>query len=413
MQRVKQEDTANLAPYSTSASSTAAPTPSDTASPLPTTSSYTDYVLYSGGTGHHDWRYNIMKFAALGDKEIDPSNEQMFIKPVKLNRKDPRTVRRLTDEDRERINKRILERNGNATVKGEGDQDGQLGPDAAEDGKDASGVKKEREMIDLTLVGRGVSGAVPAQAQRHKSGMFKKKIRRVFVSSEEARRLKREEWMPWVLEDDEGNERWIGRLEGGAGESVSAQKSAARSAEADAKGTGMSGWRPEAMQTAEAGGGGSSYVAFVNDPEKEGFQVFPVGRWYRFNQGPKYVTLGTEEAESEVSQHYEHRCEYLEFTSESSHSTNVSKNQLNLSVGSCANGTHQQTHQLLEARLCQLQQYQVRDQRLLLVPCLRPTLLRHRATRRFGRACSTRRCQSTVRQLLDNGRLADPRCARS
>jgi transcription initiation factor TFIIF subunit alpha len=246
-----------------------------------------------------------MKFAALGDRLIDPANEQLFIKPVKLNRKDPRTVRRLTDEDRERINKRILERNGLASgVKAEGEDtaDGSEDVKPGMEGADGSTTKKEREVIDLTLVGKGVSGAVPAQAQRHKSGLFKKKIRRVFVSSEEARRLKREEWMPWVLEDDEGNERWIGRLEGGAGESVSAQKSAARSAEADAKGTGMSGWRPEAMQTAEAGGGGSSYVAFVNDPDKEGFQVFPVGRWYRFNQGPKYVTLGTEEAETEVSE---------------------------------------------------------------------------------------------------------------
>lgn len=281
MQRVKKEEGA-----SPSASSPGA-------SPLPSSSAYTDYVLYSGPPpSQSGWRYNIMKFQALGDKAIDPNDNDMFIKPVKLNRKDPRTVRRLTDEDRDRINKRILERNG---VKVEGDD-----ADTAKD--EAKPDKKEREVIDLTLVGRGVSGSVPSQAQRHKSGMFKKKIRRVFVSSEEARRLKREEWMPWVLEDDEGNERWIGRLEGGAGESVSAQKSAAKSAEADAKGTGMSGWRPDAMQTAEAGGGGSSYVAFVNDPEKDGFQVYPVSRWYRFNQGPKYVTLGTEEAETEVNQ---------------------------------------------------------------------------------------------------------------
>lgn len=282
MERVKHED---MKPFTS--------TTSPLASPLPSTGTYTDYILYSApSTTQTGWRYNIMKFGALGDRTVDPTTDQ-FLKPVKLNRKDPRTVRRLTEEDRERINKRVLERNG-MDVDGVKDEDGIKD----EDGKP---VKKEKEQIDLSLVGVGKSGV--QSKVRSKNSMFKKKIKRVFVSSEEARRLKREEWMPWVLEDDEGNERWIGRLEGGTGERpTNAPPTAAqiKQAKADAAGTGMKGWRPPPAPS-EAGGGGSSYVAFVNDPEKDGFQVVPVHRWYKFSQGAKHVTLGGDEAESEVS----------------------------------------------------------------------------------------------------------------
>lgn len=285
MQRIKQED------GSGPSTATNSPAPS----PLPSTSAYTDYVLYAGppssGTG---WRYNVMKFAPVGDKTVDPSSHAAFVQPVKLNRKDPRTVRRLTEEDRERIRKRAMDKAG-LDAAGEDTK--------GEDAEDGAGKRKEREEMDLSLVGKGLSGNVTGQQSRGKGGMFRKKIRRVFVSSEEARRLKREEWMPWVFEDDEGNERWIGRLEGGAGESA-AGKAASQNpnsftAKADAKGTGNTGWRPTANSN-ETGGGASSYVAFVNDPTKDGFQVFPINRWYKFSQDPKYVTLGTEEAELEV-----------------------------------------------------------------------------------------------------------------
>ncbi|KAM0792768.1 hypothetical protein ACM66B_002541 [Microbotryomycetes sp. NB124-2] len=284
MQRIKQEDG--------SGSPSSAPSSS-----LPSTSAYTDYVLYAAPpSSQTGWRYNIMKFAPTRDDTIDPSSHDAFVQPVKLNRKDPRTVRRLTEEDRERIKKRALLKNG-MSVDGEG-EDGKDGVA----GEGSSSQRKEREEMDINLVGKGVSGNIPGQQSRGKGGMFKKKIRRVFVSSEEARRLKREEWMPWVFEDDEGNERWIGRLEGGAGESASgktdARKADSFSAKADAKGTGNTGWRPTAASN-ETGGGGSSYVAFINDPSKDGFQVVPVHRWYKFSQDPKYVTLGTEEAEQE------------------------------------------------------------------------------------------------------------------
>ncbi|GJN88021.1 hypothetical protein Rhopal_000977-T1 [Rhodotorula paludigena] len=287
-------------------------------SPAASTSSYTDFTLRATAPSSlSGWKHNVMKFSALGDRVVDPSDEGLFMRPVKLNRKDPRTVRRLTDEDRERHNQRAIERakararaqgmdvdvkpedGADGAVKGEGDED----DDAA-----SSAAKAEKEELDFDLVGKGAGGSTNVQ-RRGPGGMFKKKTRRVFVSSEEARRLKREEWQPWVLEDDEGRERWIGRLEGGAGESdakggktaggaASGQGRVAQAGQRSA--AGLEGWRPAAEASA-TGGGGSAYVAFVFGDNGDEFQVVPVNRWYRFNQGPKYLTLAEEEAEAEYA----------------------------------------------------------------------------------------------------------------
>ncbi|BGP19045.1 transcription factor IIF subunit tfg1 [Rhodosporidiobolus nylandii] len=274
-------------------------------SPGPSQStSYTDFLLRSSApSAQSGWKHNLMKFNALGSRTVDPADEGLFQRPVKLNRKDPRTVRRLTDEDRERHNLRAKERA--AAIRGQGmDVDVK-----AEDGvkaEDEDAVKAEKEELDPDLVGKGANGA-GLPNRRGPGGQFKKKTKRVYVSSEEARRLKREEWQPWVLEDDEGRERWIGRLEGGAGEvdskggnqgggSAAQQGKVAQAG----NGTGLQGWRP-AASASDAGGGGSCYVAFVFGDNGDEFKVVPINRWYRFNQGPKYLTLAEEEAEEEYA----------------------------------------------------------------------------------------------------------------
>ncbi|GAA6047711.1 hypothetical protein JCM3770_001738 [Rhodotorula araucariae] len=282
-------------------------TDSPSNSPLPTSGGYHDYLLRaSAPSAVTGTRFNVMKFAVTGDRVVDPQDESQFLRPVKLNRKDPRTVRRLTDEDRERHNQRAIERAARAAgVKMEVDGadsaavKGEDGADAAKDGD----AKADKEELDLSLVGKGAGGATSVQ-RRGPGGMFKKKTRRVFVSSEEARRLKREEWQPWVLEDDEGRERWIGRLEGGAGE-IANKRPGENGAEGQAQtgkngAGGLQGWRP-AADSSVSGGGGSAYVAFVLSDNNDEFRVLPVNRWYRFNQGPKYLTLAEEEAEEEYA----------------------------------------------------------------------------------------------------------------
>ena len=315
--RVKSEDAAAATNDS----------PSVTASPLPTSSDYNDFLLRSsapqssssdpnGGGG--GWKYNVMKFTAVGDRVIDPADESLFLRPVKLNRKDPRTVRRLTDEDRERHNKRALDRAAKAAGLDPNAMDVDTKPNVDGDGDntgEGTGAAEEKEELDPELVGKGVDGTTTVQ-RRGPRGQFKKKFQRVYVASEEARRLKREEWQPWVLEDDEGRERWVGRLEGGAGEiggsgankkggenAGGAASDQGRIAPSTSTGNGspasLDGWRPAAEASA-TGGGGSAYVAFVFGDNGDEFKVVPINRWYRFNQGPKYLTLAEEEAEAEV-----------------------------------------------------------------------------------------------------------------
>ncbi|SCV72546.1 BQ2448_4083 [Microbotryum intermedium] len=259
--------------------------------------SYTDFILRASAPGSQTgWKYNVMKFAALANKSVDPLDESEFVRPLRLNRKDPRTVRRLTDQEREKIRNKAM---------GLLDEEGNLIDQSAADGVkkegDAAQMEAGKETINPDLVGTGVTGALAPQQQRQKKhgGRFEKKIKRVFVSSEESRRLRREEWQPWVLEDDEGNERWIGRLEGGASERSMAIEQEKKKQELENKGKAtMAGWRP-ASEGSATGGGGSSYVAFVFGPDGDEFQVVPIHRWYKFSQGPKYVTLGNDEAEAE------------------------------------------------------------------------------------------------------------------
>ncbi|GAA5990655.1 hypothetical protein JCM10908_003173 [Rhodotorula pacifica] len=314
--RVKQEDAANDSPSGASAPASA------TDSPLPTSSDFNDFLLRSSAPpSDSGWKYNVMKFTAIGDRIIDPADESLFLRPVKLNRKDPRTVRRLTDEDRERHNKRALDRAAKAAGLDPNAMDVDIKPgegvkgeeDGAAEGETANGAEKEE--LDPELVGKGVNGTTTVQ-RRGPRGQFKKKFQRVYVASEEARRLKREEWQPWVLEDDEGRERWVGRLEGGAGEiggsankkggenAGGAASDQGRIAPSTSTGNGTSasleGWRPAAEASA-TGGGGSAYVAFVFGDNGDEFKVVPINRWYRFNQGPKYLTLAEEEAEAEYA----------------------------------------------------------------------------------------------------------------
>jgi transcription initiation factor TFIIF subunit alpha len=254
-----------------------------------------------------------MKFSASGERTVDPGDEQTFVRPVRLNRKDPRTVRRLTDQDRERFNQRARDKAALAVgvdlmqlddddQHGRDDKEGIIikGEQGEGEGEDRDEVNKDKEQLDPTLVGRGTTGLTTGSRQRGPGGMFKKKTRRVFVASEESRRLKREEWQPWVLEDDEGQERWVGRLEGGAGEVELNPQQQQQQQRGGGNAASLKGWRP-AANASDAGGGGSSYVAFVFGENGDEFQVVPINRWYKFNQGPKYLTLAEEEAEEEVS----------------------------------------------------------------------------------------------------------------
>ncbi|CAO3675686.1 unnamed protein product [Umbelopsis ramanniana] len=93
-------------------------------------------------------------------------------------------------------------------------------------------------------------------ATRNKQMLFKKRTRQIFLAKEDTRKLREEEQKPWVLEDFDNQNAFVGTLEGG-------QK--------------------------------SDYMLFVF--AENGFKVVPVDKWYKFNSKISYQVMSLDEAE--------------------------------------------------------------------------------------------------------------------
>lgn len=90
---------------------------------------------------------------------------------------------------------------------------------------------------------------------------FKKKTKIFFQGDEEEfdEQVRETESVPWLLEDNDAQHSFIGKLEGGQS---------------------------------------SNYVFFVNQGDE--FRIIPVNKWYRFQPKLSYHTLTLEEAETQV-----------------------------------------------------------------------------------------------------------------
>jgi transcription initiation factor TFIIF subunit alpha len=96
-------------------------------------------------------------------------------------------------------------------------------------------------------------------AQKAKKDLFKPKTKQVFHYDVQEQALRNEERTPWVLEDFDGKNTWVGTLEGG---------------------------------------GASGYALFLFD--KERFKFVPVDRTYRFTKKGAAQVLSAEEAEEQM-----------------------------------------------------------------------------------------------------------------
>lgn len=180
-----------------------------------------------------DVRYHIMKFHTKQNVDIMGS----FTRPVRLHRKDPRNIQfHLTREE--------LERRKKEGVKVEG------GSNEGYNGED-TGQKNE---IDLSQV------APDGGARKGRRSLFKRKTRQINMMDEEKRRLRYEEYYPWVIEDYDGKNVFVGNY--------------------------------------EAGSSDSQHVLFVFD--KDGFKMVPTEKVYKFTPRNKYATLTLEEAEAKM-----------------------------------------------------------------------------------------------------------------
>lgn len=185
-----------------------------------------------------DTRNHIMKFQTKQDVDILKN----FNKPVRLHRKDPHNIQfQLT---REEIDRRKRESKEQGT---------KLLPGPEEVVLDENGNPTPTKM-DMSQV------APDGGARKHRRNMFKRKTKQVHMMDEQKRKLRYEEYYPWVIEDYDGKNVFVGNYEGGLTE--------------------------------------STHVLFVFD--KDGFKMVPAEKVYRFTPRNKYATLTLEEAEAKM-----------------------------------------------------------------------------------------------------------------
>src|SRR5271170_2411747 len=187
-----------------------------------TTPSSGQYVEYTLSSLRHSQstRNHVMKLHAPRPVDpLTPSNTpQGWTHPLKLHRRDPAVPL--------------------------------LRPDTTPADPDQKDVKTQ---IDLSVI------APYGGAQKAKKDLFKPKTKQVFHSDPQELQLRNEERTPWVLEDFEGKNTWVGTLEGG---------------------------------------GASGYALFLFDTE--GFKLVPVDRTYRFSKKGATQVLSAEEAEEQM-----------------------------------------------------------------------------------------------------------------
>ncbi|CAN3474723.1 hypothetical protein DICA0_B07096 [Diutina catenulata] len=171
-----------------------------------------------------DTNCHIMKFQ--NNKPVDIVKD--FSKPVRLHRKDPRNIqfqlsrKEIDERKRENPDAKILENNPDEM------DESQVAPDGG-------GRRKQRNF-------------------------FKRKTRQVQVMDEEKRKLRYEEFYPWVIEDYDAKNVFVGNY--------------------------------------EAGSSDTQHVLFVFD--NNGFKMVPTEKVYRFTPRNKYATLTLEEAEERL-----------------------------------------------------------------------------------------------------------------
>jgi transcription initiation factor TFIIF subunit alpha len=175
-----------------------------------------------------DVRHHIIKFQSKQNVDIVHD----FARPVRLHRKDPRNIQfQLT---RKEMDQRKRE------------------PKTEPEGAEEAAPREWG--VDMSQV------APDGGARKPRRNLFKRKTRQINLMDDAKRRLRYEEYYPWVLEDYEGRNVYVGNYEAGATDTL--------------------------------------HVLFVFD--KDGFKMVPAEKVYRFTPRNKYATLTLEEAEAKM-----------------------------------------------------------------------------------------------------------------
>lgn len=190
-------------------------------------------------------RYHISRFASK--KIIDPTNQDDFIRPVSLHRRDPRQPpagKTVKDED---------------VVMAE-----PLDDKEREKQEIARAAREAQRAADLAQIAPSGNNASALAAKKVQSFKNEKttQVHRTAQTEEEMKEsdLRYEEALPWHLEDAENKHTWVGNYEAALSD---------------------------------------TYVLFVVDGNC--FRMVPIEKWYKFTPKNQFKTLTIEEAEAEMS----------------------------------------------------------------------------------------------------------------
>ncbi|CAH2355707.1 transcription initiation factor IIF subunit alpha [[Candida] railenensis] len=226
-----------------------------------------------------DIRYHILKFQTK--QNVDIVNN--FTKPVRLHRKDPRNIqfqltrqeieqRKKEQEEAKRERERIKKENDEKKAKELEEIEAAEAAAAFARGEKRDDIKNNISATGIGLVnpdppkkpadgGADMSQVAPdGGARKARKNVFKRKTRQINLMDDEKRKLRYEEYYPWVLEDYDGKNVFVGNY--------------------------------------EAGSSDTQHVLFVFD--KDGFKMVPAEKVYKFTPRNKYATLTLEEAEAKM-----------------------------------------------------------------------------------------------------------------
>ncbi|OWZ55292.1 transcription initiation factor TFIIF subunit alpha [Cryptococcus neoformans c45] len=226
-------------PSSSGAPSSAAPSPSSVSvKPEPDSSNnpnITEIKIFSTGS-NSALRYNLMRLNSV--KDVDPTQ---ITAPVLMNRKKPGPKEPPTfalDENGKIVGRYVYDAEGKPVLNEEGQP-----------------VVERKEVVDMSLVGQAPGGGRKKRVKRGTKEVFHQDI--------EIMRLRREEALPWVLES--GNpqdkpaqpEQWVGRM----------------------------------LEQGQL-----STVLLSNDGTRDGFELMPLGRSYKFEPARPFKPLDSDAA---------------------------------------------------------------------------------------------------------------------
>lgn len=173
-------------------------------------------------------RHHIMRFQTKQDVDILKN----FTRPVRLHRKDPRNIQF-------QLTRKEIDERRRAGVEPVNEEEG------------GEGLPDEPNLAQV---------APDGGARKPRRNMFKRKTRQVHKMDEDKRKLRYEEYYPWVMEDYDGQNVFVGNYEAGLLE--------------------------------------LTHVLFVFD--KDGFKMVPAEKVYKFTPRNRYATLTLEEAEAKM-----------------------------------------------------------------------------------------------------------------